>query len=35
MLTFEEGKLKSVAVFFGDPPNGLTRHQFAVRSGAG
>jgi hypothetical protein len=35
MLTFEEGKLKSVAVFFGDPPSGLTRHQFAVRSGAG
>ena len=35
MLTFEGGKLKSVTVFFGDPPNGLTRHQFAVQCGAG
>jgi len=35
MLTFEYGKLKSVTVFFGDPPGGLTRHQFAVQSGAG
>lgn len=35
MLTFEDGKLKSVTVFFGDPPGGLTRHQFAVQSGAG
>jgi hypothetical protein len=35
MLGFEAGKLKSVEVFFGDPPNGLTRRQFAVKSGAG
>lgn len=35
MHTFEAGKLKSVTVFFGDPPNGLTRRQFAVQSGAG
>jgi hypothetical protein len=35
MQTFENGKLKSVTVFFGDPPNGLTRHEFAVQSGAG
>ena len=35
MMTFENGKLKSVEVFFGDPPGGLTRHQFAVQSGAG
>ncbi len=34
-MVFEEGKLKSVAVFFGDPPNGLTRRQFAEQSGAG
>ena len=33
--TFENGKLKSVEVFFGDPPNGLTRREFAVQSGAG
>ena len=32
--TFENGKLKSVEVFFGDPPNGLTRAQFAQQSGA-
>jgi predicted SnoaL-like aldol condensation-catalyzing enzyme len=35
MHTFENGKLKSVDVFFGDPPNGLTRRQFAVQCGAG
>ena len=35
MHTFENGKLKSVEVFFGDPPNGLTRREFAVQSGAG
>lgn len=35
LLTFENGKLKSVEVFFGDPPRGLTRRQFAVESGAG
>jgi predicted SnoaL-like aldol condensation-catalyzing enzyme len=35
MQTFENGKLKSVEVFFGDPPNGLTRRQFAVQCGAG
>lgn len=35
MHRFEDGKLKSVTVFFGDPPNGLTRRQFAVRSDAG
>ncbi len=33
-LTFENGKLKSVDVFFGDPPGGLTRRQFAEQSGA-
>jgi predicted SnoaL-like aldol condensation-catalyzing enzyme len=35
MHSFEDGKLKSVEVFFGDPPSGLTRHQFAVQCGAG
>jgi len=35
MLSFENGKLKAVTVFFGDPPGGLTRHQFAVQCGAG
>jgi ketosteroid isomerase-like protein len=35
MLTFQNGRLKSVTVFFGDPPGGLTRHQFAVQCGAG
>jgi len=35
MHTFENGKLKSVEVFFGDPPNGLTRREFAVQCGAG
>lgn len=34
MMTFAGGKLKSVEVFFGDPPNGLSRHAFAVQSGA-
>ncbi len=34
LMTFQDGKLKSVEVFFGDPPAGLTRHQFAVQSGA-
>ena len=33
-MVFEGGKLKSVTVFFGYPPNGLTRRQFAVQSGA-
>lgn len=31
---FARGKLQSVTVFFGDPPGGLTRKQFAERSGA-
>jgi hypothetical protein len=35
MLTFEGGKLKSVEVFFGDPPGGLSRQAFAAQSGAG
>ena len=35
LLTFEGGKLKAVEVFFGDPPRGLSRHEFAVQSGAG
>ena len=35
MMTFENCKLKSVEVFFGDPPGRLTRRQFAVQSGAG
>lgn len=35
LLSFESGKLKSVEVFFGDPPRGLTRREFAVESGAG
>ena len=35
LMTFENGKLKSVEVFFGDPPRGLTRREFAVQSGAG
>jgi len=35
LMTFESGKLKSVEVFFGDPPRGLTRREFAVESGAG
>ena len=32
-MTFEMGKLKSVDVFMGDPPGGLTRRQFAEQSG--
>ena len=32
---FEDGQLKSVTVFFGDPPGGLTRQQFSEQSGAG
>ncbi len=32
---FENGRLKSVTVFFGDPPGGLTRQQFSEQSGAG
>lgn len=35
LMTFEDGKLKSVEVFFGDPPRGLSRREFAVQSGAG
>ena len=35
LMIFEQGKLKSVEVFFGDPPRGLTRREFAVESGAG
>jgi hypothetical protein len=35
MHTFDGDKLKSVEVFFGDPPNGLTRREFAIQSGAG
>ena len=35
LMTFQNGKLKSVEVFFGDPPAGLTRREFAVQSGAG
>jgi ketosteroid isomerase-like protein len=34
-MTFENGKLKAVDVFFGDPPNGMTRKEFAVSCGAG
>jgi len=33
-MIFEKGKLKSVDVFMGDPPGGLTRRQFAEQSGA-
>jgi ketosteroid isomerase-like protein len=32
---FEQGRLKSVTVFFGDPPGGLTRKAFSEQSGAG
>ena len=35
LMTFQNGKLKSVEVFFGDPPNGISRREFAVQSGAG
>ena len=34
-FAFQHGKLKSVTVFFGDPPGGLTRQQFSEQSGAG
>ena len=34
LMTFQQGKLKSVEVFFGDPPRGLTRREFAGESGA-
>ena len=34
-MRFEKGQLKSVEVFFGDPPSGLTRRQFTEQSGAG
>ena len=33
-MIFEKSGLKSVEVFFGDPPGGLTRRQFAEQSGA-
>jgi hypothetical protein len=33
-MIFEKGRLKSVEVFFGDPPGGLTRRQFAQKFGA-
>lgn len=32
---FEDGRLKSVTVFFGDPPGGLTRKAFSEQAGAG
>jgi predicted SnoaL-like aldol condensation-catalyzing enzyme len=35
MHTFENGMLKSLEVFFGDPPNGLSRREFAAQCGAG
>jgi ketosteroid isomerase-like protein len=35
LMTFERAKLKNVEVFFGDPPRGLSRREFAVQSGAG
>jgi ketosteroid isomerase-like protein len=35
LMTFRDGKLASVEVFFGDPPRGLSRREFAVQSGAG
>jgi ketosteroid isomerase-like protein len=35
LMTFEHCKLKSVEVFFGDPPGGLSRREFAVQCGAG
>lgn len=35
LMMFEDGNLKSVEVFFGDPPRGLSRREFAVQSGAG
>lgn len=35
LLAFRDAKLVSVEVFFGDPPRGLSRREFAVESGAG
>ena len=35
LMTFRDGKLVSTEVFFGDPPRGLSRHEFAVQCGAG
>lgn len=35
LMTFRDGKLVSTEVFFGDPPRGLSRREFAVQSGAG
>lgn len=35
LMTFSDGKLASVEVFFGDPPRGISRREFAVQSGAG
>jgi ketosteroid isomerase-like protein len=34
LMTFRDGKLVSTEVFFGDPPRGLSRREFAVQSGA-
>lgn len=34
-LTFEQGRLRHIDVFFGDPPTGMTRAQFAISAGAG
>lgn len=34
-MTFRDGKLISTEVFFGDPPRGLSRREFAVQSGTG
>jgi ketosteroid isomerase-like protein len=34
-LTFEKDRLIRVDVFFGDPPSGMTRAQFAISAGAG
>jgi hypothetical protein len=34
-MTFRDGKLIATEVFFGDPPRGLSRREFAVQSGAG
>jgi len=27
-MTFEDGRLKSVEVFFGDPPTGIGKHDY-------
>ena len=35
LMTFRAGKLIATEVFFGDPPRGLSRREFAVQSGAG